>query len=303
MHQNVYERAAVQSAEAVKRNALLAAFFVLMLVASLGSNPYAANASTLQLHGALNRDAGVGIISHRGAAATAPENTLAAMRIAFEHGVDFVEVDLHLTADGVPVLMHDPTVDRTTNGSGTVSGLTLAEIKTLDAGSWYGSEHAGEPVPTLQEFLDELTPTNSRALIELKGLWNDEQITHAVELLRERYLVDRVAFESFEVDNLQRLELLAPEFARVMLTKEWNSDVLAVATTLRVSAIGARFKVFETDFSLVTEAQALGIGTMVYTLNKEAQWVDASARGIDLIITDNPGALEEWRTEQQVAAQ
>lgn len=298
MLQNTHEYAKWQSLRRVQRNTLLAAFFVLMLVASMGSNPYAANASTLQLHGALNRDVGVGIISHRGAAAIAPENTLAAMRIAFEHGVDFVEADLHLTADGVPVLMHDPTVDRTTSGSGLVADLTLEEIKALDAGSWHTSEFVGEQVPTLQEFLDELTPTNSRALIELKGLWNDEQISHATELLRERYLVDRVAFESFEVENLQRLEMLAPEFARVMLTKEWNADVLELAASMRVSAIGARTKVFTENLGLIEEAKGLGIGTMVYTLNEEKQWRDAQSRGIDLIITDNPGALEEWRANQ-----
>ncbi len=277
------------------RTALFAAFLVLMLVTSLGSNPYAASASTLQLHGALSRDEGFGIIAHRGAAADAPENTLVAMRISFDRGVDFVEADLHLTADGVPVLMHDPTIDRTTNGSGNVADLTLAEIKTLDAGSWFGAQFAGEPVPTLEEFLDELTPTNSRALIELKGQWNDEQVTHAVELLHERYLVDRVAFESFELENLVRLEELAPEFARVMLTREWNRETLETASVLGASAVGARNSVFSSNFGLITEARTLGIGTMVYTLNSKSKWSNARDRGIDLIITDNPVALEDWR--------
>ncbi|MGO3147524.1 MAG: glycerophosphodiester phosphodiesterase [Leucobacter sp.] len=277
------------------RTALFAATLVLMLVTSIGSNPYAASASTLQLHGALSREDGFGIIAHRGAAADAPENTLAAMRLSFDRRVDFVEADLHLTEDGVPVLMHDPTVDRTTNGTGHVADLTLQEVKTLDAGSWFGPEFAGEPVPTLEEFLDELTPTNSRALIELKGEWNDEQVQHAVTLLHERYLVDRVAFESFEVTNLVRLEELAPEFARVMLTRAWDSQVLETASVLGVSAVGARNSVFSGNFALIDEARALGIGTMVYTLNSNKKWANAQQRGIDLIITDNPVALENWR--------
>lgn len=279
------------------RTALLAALFVLALIASFGVNPFVANASALQLHGALNRDGGFGIIAHRGAAAIAPENTLAAMRISFDRGVDFVEADLHLSSDGVPVLMHDPDVERTTNGRGLVSNLTLAELKSLDAGSWFAPEFAGEQIPTLEEFLDELTQTNSRALIELKGEWADEQVEYAVGLLRERYLVDRVAFESFELDNLERLHNLAPEFARVMLTREWGSDMLAQAAELKVSAIGARNAVMKKDLSLIEEARMLGIGTMMYTLNTEKSWLRAWEHGIDLIITDDPVTLEAWRAE------
>lgn len=277
------------------RTALLAAIFVIALIAALGSNPYAAGASTLQLHGALNRSESFGIISHRGAAALAPENTLAAMRLAFSQGVDFVEADLHLTADGVPVLMHDPTLDRTTSGSGPVAAHSLEQLRALDAGSWFGTEFAGEPVPTLAEFLDELAPTNSRALIELKGAWSDEQVAGAVEMLRARYLVDRVAFESFELDTLERLALLAPEYARVMLTRDWDRATLETAAALNVSAIGARNRVFERDFGLVDEARVLGIGTMVYTLNTEEQWAKARQHGIDLVITDDPVSLETWR--------
>ena len=280
------------------RTALLAAVFVVMLVTGLGTNPYAASASVLQLHGALSRVEDFGIISHRGAAALAPENTLAAMRIAFEQGVDFVEADLHLTADGVPVLMHDPTVDRTTTGTGAVANLTLAQIQGLDAGSWFDGAFAGERVPTLEAFLDELAPTNSRALIELKGTWNDEQVAGAVAMLDARYLMNRVAFESFEVDNLERLAALAPDYARVMLTREWDRPTLDLAASLNISAIGARVSVFEADFGLVDEARVLGIGTMVYTLNTAKQWKQVRSHGIDLMITDDPVALDSWRRSQ-----
>lgn len=277
------------------RMALLAAFLVLLLVAALGANPYAAHASVLQLHGALNRPEGVGIISHRGAAAIAPENTLAALDISLDRGVDFVEVDLRLTSDGVPVLMHDETVDRTTNGSGYLSRFTLAEVQALDAGGWFSADFAGERVPTLEEFLDVLAPTTSRALIELKGEWSDDRISEAVSLLTSRYLVDRVAFESFEVSNLERLERLAPAFARVMLTRSWDEATLDLAVELQASAIGAREKLFAKRPDLIETAQRLGIGTMVYTLNSKKKWKRATTHGVDLIITDNPLALEEWR--------
>ena len=94
------------------------------------------------------------VVAHRGNSIRAPENTLASMREAFELGADAVELDLRLTQDGVPVLLHDATVDRTTNGTGPVSAMTLAEGKELDAGSWKDQRYAGEPVPTLTEALE-----------------------------------------------------------------------------------------------------------------------------------------------------
>lgn len=279
------------------RTALLAACFVLMLLATIGTNPYSANASVLQTHGALNRD-GIGIVAHRGAAAIAPENTLSALRVSLQRGIDFVEVDLRLTADGVPVLMHDATVDRTTDGTGEVSGYTLAELKTLDAGGWFGPRFAGERVPTLEEFLAELGPTDSRALVELKGAWDDEHIAAAVAMLRERQLVNRVAFESFGRTNLERLARLAPEYARVMLTTRWDEETLDRAVRLGVSAIGARSSAFFEDFELIERARALGIGTMAYTLNLLPTWEAAAHLGIDLIITDDPIGLGQWRDER-----
>lgn len=299
MHRTPFASDAARPATAAgARNALLAAVFVLMLVATIAANPYSAHASTLQLHGALSRPGGLGIIAHRGAAAIAPENTLAALRISFSRGIDFVEVDLHLTSDGVPVLMHDATLDRTTNGHGKVAKHTLAEIKALDAGGWFGPAYAGEPVPTLGEFLDVLRPTTSRALVELKGHWKDEQVLAAVAQLRERHLVNRVAFESFDLGNLERLSRLAPEFARVMLTPEWDEQTLDLAIRLGVSAVGARYTVFANDFDLIVRARALGIGTMVYTLNLPQTWEAARHFDIDLVITDNPVALENWRDAQ-----
>lgn len=280
------------------RNALLAALFVLLLIMSTGSNPYAAHASTLQFHGALLRDDSVGIIAHRGAAGHAPENTLAAMRIAYDNDMDFVEADLQVTADGVAVLMHDDTVDRTTGGHGPVSSLTLEQVKALEAGGWYGQEFAGEPVPTLEEFLDDLTPTNSRALLELKGVWSDDDILEAVQMLRDRYLVNRIILSSFEIENIARLQDLAPEYARMLLTREWNQSVVDAAIDLQVSAVGARLKLFAAEPELVGAARQYGIGTMVYTLNKAKDWATASELGIDLIITDQPLDLEAWRDAQ-----
>src|SRR5215471_15400951 len=93
------------------------------------------------------------VIGHRGAMGHAPENTFASFRKGFELGAPLLELDVHLSADGQLVVIHDETVDRTTNGSGRVADMSTAEIRRLDAGSWFGCAFAGEPVPMLSEVL------------------------------------------------------------------------------------------------------------------------------------------------------
>src|SRR5882672_9051969 len=93
-------------------------------------------------------------VAHRGASARAPENTLAAFAEAVRLGANAIELDVHLTADGVPVVIHDGTVDRTTNGRGDVGRMTLKDLRRLDAGAWFSSRFRGERIPTLEEALE-----------------------------------------------------------------------------------------------------------------------------------------------------
>lgn len=279
----------------VMRSELLAWLLVALIVVAFGANPYAAAASPLALHGALQNNDGIGIIAHRGAAATAPENTLAAARVGIEQGVEFLEVDVQLTADGVPVLMHDPLVDRTTNGWGRVAQLTLAEVHSLDAGSWFSAEFAGEPVPTLEQFVDEIDGTPARALVELKGAWSPARLRHTIDMLRSKGMVNRVALQSFEAEMLEAMRAEAPEFALILLTREWNAGVVDRAAELQVSAIGARTKLFYARPELMDRAQSLGIGTLAYTLNTEKRWATAVENGVDFVVTDDPIGLAQWR--------
>ena len=108
------------------------------------------------------------MVAHRGASGLAPENTLAAFRKALEVGADAFELDVRLTRDGRAVVMHDRRVDRTTTGRGLVGTHTLEELKSLDAGSWYGAEFAGEEVPTLEEVFDTF-PQELPIYVELKA--------------------------------------------------------------------------------------------------------------------------------------
>lgn len=279
----------------VLRAGLLSWALTSMLLVAFAIDPYAAAASPLQFHGALQRDGDFGVVAHRGAAVLAPENTLAAFRLAIEEGVDFIEADIQLTADGVPVLMHDAEVDRTTNGSGALAALTLEQVRTLDAGIRFSPDYAGEPVPTLEEFLTLLGPAPTRAFIELKGVWASERTVAVLEMLRAQQLAGRVVLASFELPVLETVRQAAPEYATILLTRELSEEVLGTALTLRVSAVCARETLFADAPEFLSTIQAAGIGAIAYTLNTPEQWDLAAELGIDFFVTDDTAGLAAWR--------
>ena len=136
-------------------------------------------------------------IAHRGASGHAPENTLAAFRKAVEMGVDGIEMDIHLSADDEVVVIHDSTLDRTTDAEGQVAGLSLAEIREADAGD-------GERVPTLGEALDAI-PLDVLAFVEIKAA---AATPHAVRIVQEMDRLDQVVVISFDSDALRTLRQL-----------------------------------------------------------------------------------------------
>lgn len=159
------------------------------------------------------------VVAHRGHRAAYPEQTLPAFRAAIELGCRAIEADLQLTRDGRLVMMHDLTVDRTTNGSGPVAEATLEDLRGLDAGSWFGPEFAGTAIPTVEELLELAVPAGVTLCLEVKGTAEDAPRT-AVELarlLRARNLVDSVFMSSFDHEALAAARavvgdlLLAPE--------------------------------------------------------------------------------------------
>ncbi len=122
------------------------------------------------------------IIAHRGALSLAPENTLAAQRLAYENGADTVECDVRISKDGVPVIIHDHHLDRTTDGTGYMASLTVEELKRLDAGSWFGAQWAGERIPTLAEMLETAKTYNRNLLLDIKG---QDIAPQVVQVIRE----------------------------------------------------------------------------------------------------------------------
>ena len=157
------------------------------------------------------------VVAHRGASGYEPENTVRAVKKAIEIGADAVEVDVRLTKDGYPIIMHDDTVDRTTNGTGKVSELTLNEIRKLDAGK-------GEKVPLLEEVLD-VVRNKALLVIEIKV---PEAAIPSLELVEKKNMIDEVIFVSFSAESLEIIKSRNPSaHIGLIYTKPSDSIVLA----------------------------------------------------------------------------
>jgi len=244
------------------------------------------------------------IAAHRGDRTVAPENTLPALQAALASTLDFVETDVQLSADGVPVVIHDRTVDRTTNGSGAVSDLTIAELRQLDAGSWYDPVFAGTVIPTLDEYLavvGEATRAEiavggspKKMLIELKGYWPISSTKVVSNLVTAHGVQELVTFASFDFTTLMHVEAVAPSYPRVIIRRDLPADPVALVQHFGAIAILTSPASLEADPGAVEAMHEAGLGILLYTLNTEERWTEALALGVDGIVTDKPSSLDEW---------
>ena len=228
-------------------------------------------------------------IAHRGASGYAPENTLAAYRRAVAQGVSFIETDLHLTRDAHFVAVHDETVDRTTNGQGSVHQMTLAELRRLDAGSWFASEFMGERIPTLVEILDFAKKNDVVFYLELKpnGFWGGE---HAlISALRNATEIARCVIISFDPAILASLRKIEPTLMTGMLYDGSIDNLFEKALE-----IGARQLVVRGDLvtpNLLQQARKQDLQVVCWTVNSPAHMRMLVAAGVDGIMTDYPDRL------------
>lgn len=265
--------------------------FVLVFV--LG--PSANKSHATSMFGSLREPGDPALIAgHRGDRSAAPENTLPALQGALAGTMVYVETDIRLSADGVPVLIHDATVDRTTNGSGRVAELTLAELQQLDAGSWYAKAFAGLRIPTLESFLALLAVSNKKAMLELKGDWSEEDLAGVNALIEAQDLQRRVVLASFSPETLVALQIAVPDLPRMVIIRDLPKD--PVALVLEFDAIGVVTSPpsVEADPTVVDRVHKAGLGILLYTLNKKQSWRSALSLGVDGIITDKPSALDTW---------
>jgi glycerophosphoryl diester phosphodiesterase len=230
------------------------------------------------------------VLAHRGASAYAPENTLAAFRLAIEQRADWLELDVQQTKDGQLVVFHDLRMERTTNGRGALRDLTLDEVRQLDAGSWYGSQFAGEKVPTFEEVVALAREQNVRIFPEVK----DPRLYPGIEervaaVISAHGYEDSTIIQSFDMASLERLRQLNPRLKLAAL--------YTAVTPLRgdppagVSVIGPPWEVVTQDPSLVRDAHASGRQVVVWSVEGAAAVRPLLEARVDGIITSRPDVV------------
>ncbi|WP_082558867.1 glycerophosphodiester phosphodiesterase family protein [Kitasatospora sp. MBT66] len=239
------------------------------------------------------------VIAHRGASSAAPENTLLSDEVARRAGADWIENDVQPSRDGVPHVLHDDTVDRTTNGTGRVRDLTAAQLGALDAGAWFAPTTAGARVPTLAAQLDDLRTRGGSLLLEIKGPHTRDEVSRIVKDIRDRGMAGRVFVQSFETDALRYTRELAPELPLGLLRASLDADPVAVARDLGLSAYNPADTALATRPEVVAALHAAGVAVNAWTVDAPARWKALDTAGVDGIITNRPAELSGWLAARQ----
>ena len=238
------------------------------------------------------------IIAHRGYRARYPENTLAAFEGALEIGAPMIELDVTLTRDRQVVVIHDESVDRTTDGRGRVADFTLAELKFLDAGAWFDPRFAGERIPTLAELLD-LVGESAAVNIEIKpeayepGGPPDAVEYQVMELIHSRNAADRILISSFEPEVLRRLSRLESPPALGVLT-EGPADSRTMDFCRQVNAFSWNPDHRGLRFEAVARMHRAGVRVFPYTVNSRRKIDALLDMGVDGLFTDDPLLLPHF---------
>ena len=255
-------------------------------------------------------------VAHRGSSGAAPENTLAAVELALAQRASYIEVDVQRSADGELVIIHDTTLQRTTNveevfpgrTSYAVGDFTLEELRQLDAGSWFGEQFAGEQIPTLREVIDTIG-NRAGLLLEFKApeLYPGIEADIAAEMqsipgyLRRALNSDRLVVQSFNVESMRTFNALLPAIPVGLLYGYRPSDAELVAASGWADQINPSYRV--TDQALIDRVHELGMDISVYTLNTGRLMREYIAMGVDGIITDYPQVLRDILARRAYADQ
>jgi glycerophosphoryl diester phosphodiesterase len=235
------------------------------------------------------------IIGHRGACGYAPENTLESIKAAAEMGCEWVELDVKLTKDCVPVIFHDETLERTTNGSGNMADITFAELQSLEAGSWYGDSFAGIKIPTLEEAIDVILKHKLGLNLEIKPCPGREVETAEVAMDHLSRIWDdpqKLLISSFQHVSLETCHELSPDWKRALLMDAPLKNWRELADHLDVCAININGR----DMTLTQEGveEYIDTGRLVcaYTINDPARAKTLFSWGVDAVFSDVPDIIE-----------
>ncbi|PWW20522.1 glycerophosphoryl diester phosphodiesterase [Cytobacillus oceanisediminis] len=230
------------------------------------------------------------IFAHRGVSGHYPENTMAAFQAALEAGAAGIELDVQMAKDGNLVVIHDETVDRTTNGSGYIKDMSYAEIVQLDAGGWFAAANAGETIPELDAVFQWAVRDGNDLLINVE-LKNDlieypgleEKV---IEFVQRYGMEERVILSSFNAESMRRVRKLHPTLQTGYLITGVPEDAQEVAKSIGVNSIHCE-EVFALS-DLGREARESGFPLRVYTVNDETRSDFLAKAGVEVIMTDFP---------------
>jgi glycerophosphoryl diester phosphodiesterase len=236
-------------------------------------------------------------IAHRGASSYAPENTFAAFDLAIRMGARHIELDVEATSDGHIVVIHDDTVDRTTDGAGPVTSHTLAALRALDAGSWFGAQYAGERIPLFDEVLGRY---KGRAHIhtEIKGR-STYLSRRTADLVRQHGMVDKVTITSFQKARLEEIRAYASELAAGWLLAEVSDAVVAQARDLGLRQICPRANAVTEE--LVGRLHAAGFVVRAWGVATEALMRQVVQAGADGMTVNFPDKLIAYLSSSELA--
>lgn len=228
------------------------------------------------------------VIAHRGASRYAPENTMAAFCKAHELGCYYIECDIAFSKDSVPFIFHDNHLNRTTNGKGKISQLTWQEINSLDAGSWFLPEYAGEKIISLKQLLDWHLDTDKMINLEIKPIQTSLLNGYLDIILNE---VGRarnskgLIFSSFQAEILKRLHVIDQPVPYAMLASRWQKKHVMFASEIGCSQLNVAHHSLSSSAVAFTHEQGLKVGA--YTVNDVLRAQQLKEQGVDAIFTDD----------------
>lgn len=239
------------------------------------------------------------VIGHRGAAGLAPENTLSAIGKGLELGVQGIEVDVQLTKDGEPVIIHDFHVDRTSDGHGAVEDLSLEELRRLDFGGWFGPNFQGERIPTLTETL-QAVPPHVTLNLELKQITTRRRgLEEAVaRRLKEFGRWDHVIVSSFDHLALKTIKGLLEDLKIGLLTYNYliNPDKYLDSLGFMPYSVHPAFELVDRNDASIFKSK--GLKVLCYTVNDPTTALELSSIGVDGIFTDRPDLFQDMAQDK-----
>lgn len=235
------------------------------------------------------------IYAHRGSSKLAPENTLPAFQLAYEQNADGIETDVQLTKDRVPVLIHDESVRRTTNGTGFVQDYTFEELQQLDAGYWFSENFVNTPIISLERFLH--WTKDKKLLLNLELKTNVIEYKHieklVYDLLKKYNKVNQTVISSFNPYSLKRIKTIDPKIRTALLISQRKTNLFNFTQSLDASGLHIRYRLLNRTF--IKKAREKDIYVACYTINRPAQMLRCYHIGLRAIFTDLPHVAIETR--------